>query len=77
MRRVAAVALPLLLTAGCASGQADRSPTGATRFVAGDGKVTVFEPADRRKAPDLAEERLGGGTLATAGFRGKVQVLNF
>ncbi|MFC4058678.1 TlpA family protein disulfide reductase [Planomonospora corallina] len=76
-RPLAALALLAVLAAGCAGSQASAPQSGDTRFVAGDGKVTVFEAAGRRPAPAVEGETLDGGTASLAAHRGKVVVLNF
>lgn len=57
-------------TAGQGSG------TGGVGFEAGDGSVTILEPGQRPKAPELAGETLDGQQLSTADFSGQVVVLN-
>jgi DsbE subfamily thiol:disulfide oxidoreductase len=74
----AAVAAALLLAVtGCAGNQGSQPQTGDTRFVAGDGKITLFEAADRKVAPAVEGETLTGDTAALAAHKGKVVVLNF
>ncbi|MDP9847294.1 TlpA family protein disulfide reductase [Streptosporangium lutulentum] len=74
----AAVAAALLLVVtGCAGNQGSQPQTGDTRFVAGDGKITLFEAADRKVAPSVEGETLSGGTATLAAHKGKVVVLNF
>ena len=69
-------ALAMAALAGCAGGQAaDQSSD--TRFVAGDGRVQLFDPAERRPAPAIEGETLEGERAALADHRGKVVVLNF
>jgi len=72
-RRVAlAVVLPLslIVLSGCAEG------TGTKGYVDGDGVVRQIQPADRKPVGTVAGEKLGGGTLDLADYRGKVVVLN-
>ncbi|MFI6452143.1 TlpA family protein disulfide reductase [Streptosporangium amethystogenes] len=72
----AAVAL-LVAVAGCAGNQGAQPQTGDTRFIAGDGKITLFQAADRKVAPPVEGETLDGGTATLAAHKGKVVVLNF
>ncbi|MFF0312772.1 TlpA family protein disulfide reductase [Streptosporangium sp. NPDC004379] len=62
---------------GCAGNQGSQPQAGDTRFVAGDGKITVFDAASRKAAPEVAGETLDGGRTTLAEHRGKVVVLNF
>jgi DsbE subfamily thiol:disulfide oxidoreductase len=73
----AAAAALLLAVTGCAGNQGSQPQTGDTRFVAGDGKITLFEAADRKVAPAVEGETLAGDTAALAAHKGKVVVLNF
>jgi thiol-disulfide isomerase/thioredoxin len=73
----AAAAALLLVVTGCAGNQGSQPQVGDTRFVAGDGKITLFEAADRKIAPAVEGETLTGGTVALATHKGKVVVLNF
>ncbi|MGW3352791.1 TlpA family protein disulfide reductase [Nonomuraea rubra] len=77
MRHGVVAVLCLALTAGCAGTSNGQSPMGETRFVAGDGKVTIFPAEQRRGAPPVQGERLGGGSLASAPYTGYITVLNF
>jgi peroxiredoxin len=75
-RRVAGLAVLLLvgsLVAGCSSGV---SRTGAKGYVAGDGDVVLFHGGQRQPAPTLSGRRVGGGTLSTRTYAGKVLVIN-
>ncbi|MDP9863508.1 MULTISPECIES: TlpA family protein disulfide reductase [Streptosporangium] len=72
-----AAAVLLLTVAGCAGNQGTQPQTGDTRFVAGDGKITLFEAADRKAAPAVEGETLDGGSVNLATHKGKVVVLNF
>ncbi|MEU3167847.1 TlpA disulfide reductase family protein [Streptosporangium sp. NPDC006930] len=72
----AAVAL-LIAVAGCAGNQGSQPQSGDTRFVAGDGKITLFQAADRKVAPQVEGETLDGGTANLAAHKGKIVVLNF
>lgn len=72
----AAVAL-LIAVAGCAGNQGAQPQTGDTRFIPGDGKITLFEAADRKVAPPVEGETLEGGTASLAAHKGKIVVINF
>ncbi|MEU4830618.1 TlpA disulfide reductase family protein [Streptosporangium sp. NPDC023615] len=72
-----AAAALLVAVAGCAGNQGSQPQTGDTRFVPGDGKVTMFQAADRKVAPEVKGETLDGGTASLAAHRGKVVVINF
>ncbi|MFJ2028400.1 TlpA family protein disulfide reductase [Streptosporangium sp. NPDC087985] len=72
-----AAAMLLLAVAGCAGNQGTQPQSGDTRFVAGDGKITLFEISDRRPAPAVEGETLDGGSATLAAHKGKVVVLNF
>jgi thiol-disulfide isomerase/thioredoxin len=77
-RAAAAVALSGLL-AGCAgTGAAQNGPDGGdNRFIAGDGNVTEYKPADRKSVQDVGGERLDGKAFELSEFKGKVVVVNF
>ncbi|GAA2998012.1 TlpA disulfide reductase family protein [Streptosporangium longisporum] len=72
-----AAAALLVAVAGCAGNPGSQPQTGDTRFVAGDGKITMFEAADRKAAPRVEGETLDGDTASLAAHRGKVVVINF
>ncbi len=80
-RRPLVVLLTLLLAAvaGCSGGTdaVDQAAGGEFRFVAGTGKGELIPEADRRAAPAVTGDLLGGGSWALAEQRGKVVVLNF
>lgn len=80
-RRLLPVLLTLLLAAvaGCSGGTdaVDQAAGGEFRFVAGTGKGEVIPEADRRSAPAVTGELLGGGSWTLTEQRGKVVVLNF
>ncbi|MDA0633169.1 TlpA disulfide reductase family protein [Nonomuraea sp. MCN248] len=65
------------LVTGCAGSQSGQPQAGDTRFVAGDGKMQVFEAAERKPAPAIEGPALDGGTVSLAAHKGKVVVLNF
>jgi thiol-disulfide isomerase/thioredoxin len=68
-------ALPGVLTAGCAGGDAAPS-TADSGYVAGDGAVTLLGEGDREPAPALSGTLLGGGALDPSAYAGKVLVVN-
>jgi thiol-disulfide isomerase/thioredoxin len=47
-----------------------------SRFVAGDGTITLLEPAERAPAPDVAGEFLDGEPFALRDYVGQVVALN-
>jgi thiol-disulfide isomerase/thioredoxin len=71
------LAVLAVLVAGCAPGQSGQPQAGDTRFVAGDGKMQVFETADRKIAPAVEGPTLDDGTASLAAHKGKVIVINF
>jgi thiol-disulfide isomerase/thioredoxin len=75
---VAAVAAAAAL-AGCATGTdaVDQAAGGEFRFVAGTGAGQTIPAGERRAAPAVRGDLLGGGTLDVGTLRGKVVVLNF
>ncbi|MEU1720212.1 TlpA family protein disulfide reductase [Nonomuraea sp. NPDC003560] len=77
--RATSISLVLLaaLAAGCAANQSGQPQVGDTRFVAGDGKMQVFDAADRKAAPPVEGPTLDGGTASLAAHKGKVVVINF
>jgi thiol-disulfide isomerase/thioredoxin len=76
--------LPALLVAvlaalaGCTggSGAVDQSAGSEFRFVAGTRKGEVIPEADRKSAPQVSGQLLGGGSWDLSSLRGKVVVLN-
>ncbi|MER7500771.1 TlpA disulfide reductase family protein [Nonomuraea pusilla] len=79
-KSVSLVLLAALVTggaAGCAGNQGGQPQAGDTRFVPGDGKMQVFDAADRRPAPAVEGTTLDGGKASLAEHKGKVVVLNF
>ena len=81
LRRLLPVLLTALLAAvaGCSGGTdaVDQAAGGQFRFVAGTGKGEVIPVAERRPAPAVAGQLLGGGSWELGSQRGKVVVLNF
>ncbi|GII02260.1 TlpA family protein disulfide reductase [Planobispora takensis] len=73
----AAAVLALVAVAGCAGSPSSQPQAGDTRFVAGDGKVTLFEAGERKTAPAVEGETLDGGTASLGAHKGKVVVINF
>ncbi|MBB4913180.1 TlpA family protein disulfide reductase [Streptosporangium saharense] len=71
------VAVSLVTVAGCAGNQGSQPQSGDTRFIPGDGKIVVFEAADRKPAPAVEGETLDGATASLGAHKGKVVVLNF
>ena len=70
---LALAALVASLSACTTSGD---NATGNNGYVSGDGTINVIDPGDREKAPTLEGDKLGGGTLDTADYGGKIVVLN-
>src|SRR5690606_23469888 len=77
--RVKSISLILLaaLVTGCAGDQGGQPQAGDTRFIAGDGKMQVFEASERKPAPAVEGPTLDGSTASLAAHKGKVVVLNF
>ncbi|WP_214103376.1 TlpA family protein disulfide reductase [Acrocarpospora catenulata] len=70
------ILLAVLALAGCAGGQTSGQPAaGDTRFVAGDGKIQIFEPGERKPAPAVQGQALDGSAVGIT--KDKVVVLNF
>ncbi len=68
-------AVVVLATAtACTTAGADQ--TSSNGYVSGDGTITLIPPADRKTAPTLQGDKLGGGTLDTADYAGHTLVLN-
>jgi len=74
-RLTAIVALAAAALAGCAGSEAAQPGIGETRFVPGDGRVQVFDPEERPKAPQISGRTLDGETVTLT--PGTVYVLNF
>jgi len=76
VRRIVGVVLAvaaLLFVSACgttAQGQSE------SRFVAGDGTITLLEPSEREPAPDVTGEFLDGQPFALRDYLGQVVVLN-
>lgn len=71
----AAIALAVIgsVLVGCGGGSEGATGQG---FVAGDGSIVLLDPMQRRPAPDIEGQTLGGGRLALASLRGDVVVIN-
>lgn len=79
LRLAAAAAALCGLLAGCAgTGAAENGPGGDdNRFIAGDGAITEYKPADRRSVEEVSGELLDGKAFRLAEHKGKVVVVNF
>ncbi len=75
--RVLIAVLATAALAGCAGGQVTADQSSDTRFVAGDGRVQLFDAARREPAPAIEGETLEGEATTLAARKGKVVVLNF
>lgn len=73
---VAAVALAATTLPLAACTTSGENATGNNGYVSGDGTINLIDPADRKPAPTLRGERLGGGTLDTSDYAGKTVVIN-
>jgi thiol-disulfide isomerase/thioredoxin len=71
-RVVPLVAAAALILTGCAGG----APSAEGGFVGGDGSLTIVPVADRKAAPRITGELLGGGTFDSDAIQGKVIVYN-
>jgi len=83
-RRTAATGAAALLAvatllAGCSgsSAPADDPEVAEAGYQAGDGSITLFAPADRTEAVELAGVTFDGVELDLADYRGDVVLLNF
>jgi thiol-disulfide isomerase/thioredoxin len=78
-RIVLLLGLAAAALAGCATGTdaVDQAANGEYRFVAGTGKGQTIPVAERKPAPAVRGDLLGGGTFDLGSLRGKVVVLNF
>lgn len=72
-RSLLAVLACLAVVAGC-GGAGNSGSTGG--YVSSDGTVTILDPEDREKAPELAGTDLEGEPLSTDDFAGTVMVVN-
>jgi thiol-disulfide isomerase/thioredoxin len=70
------IALAAVVLTGCAGTQSSGQPeSGDTRFIPGDGKIQIFEAAERKAAPAVEGQSLDGTTAGLT--KDKVVVLNF
>ncbi|HEY2579403.1 MAG TPA: TlpA disulfide reductase family protein [Streptosporangiaceae bacterium] len=74
VRGLAAIAAGAVLVAGCTSGPS-ASKTAST--AAGTPGTTVFTGASALRTPAISGNRLGGGKLSLASYRGHAVVLDF
>lgn len=81
VRGPAVIAAGAVLMAGCVAGCAAGPRAGqggkTTNTAAGTPGTTVFTSASAPRAPAISGNRLGGGTLSLASYRGHAVVLNF
>ncbi|MFI0405464.1 TlpA family protein disulfide reductase [Actinomadura sp. 3N508] len=79
LRAAAAAAALCGLMAGCAgtSASGNGPDSGDNRFIAGNGNITEYKPADRKSVQDVGGERLDGGQFKLTELKGKVVVVNF
>jgi len=73
---VLAGALLASMLVGCGSSPEGAGQSDAAGFVAGDGSITLLDPAERSPAPAISGPLLGGGTFELDALRGQVVVLN-
>lgn len=73
LRPLVAVLACLAVAAGC-SGAGNAGSTGG--YVSSDGTVTIVDPEDREKLPELSGTDLDGDPLSTDDFAGTVMVVN-
>jgi thiol-disulfide isomerase/thioredoxin len=78
MRRLAVLlAAGALALAGCSDGQVERSDNAnQAGYIAGDGTISIYDPAERAAAPEFDGELLDGGDFRLADAVGEVVVLN-
>lgn len=75
MRKFIALFLVVPFLAGCSS-SSNSSTAGETSFVAGNGAMTLLEPADRGDRVELSGKTLDGADLELATYYGQVIVVN-
>ena len=75
-RGLAAIAAGAIAVAGCTAGPAV-SKGGKAVSTAGNVGTTVFTDGSAPRVPAISGNRLGGGTLSLASYRGHAVVLNF
>jgi peroxiredoxin len=66
------IALAAVVSA-CSTSSPSRGNTG---YITGDGVVTTIAPGDRKPAPELRGDALGGGRVDLADHRGSIVVVN-
>ncbi|RIQ35664.1 TlpA family protein disulfide reductase [Jiangella rhizosphaerae] len=78
MRRILLLAAAAALAlAGCSDGRVERSDNAnQAGYIAGDGTISIYEPAERKAAPEFSGELLDGGEFQLADRLGDVVVLN-
>jgi len=80
LRRPHARAVVLIVVTALAavvSACSTSSPSGGnTGYITGDGVVTTIAPGDRKSAPELRGDALGGGRVDLADHRGSIVVVN-
>jgi peroxiredoxin len=77
LRHTVTLVLLLVALGGCTSACTTSGPSGGnTGYITGDGVVTTIAPGDRKPAPDVRGDALGGGTVDLADHRGRVVVIN-
>lgn len=76
-RAVLLAAAAVLALAGCSDGQVERSDNAnQAGYIAGDGAISIYEPGERKAAPEFGGELLDGGDYQLADQLGDVVVLN-
>lgn len=76
VRAAAVLAAAMVAVTGCSDGQVQRTGSGQTRYIEGEGTVTVLAGAERDAAPEFGGPLLGGGEFQLSEARGDVVVLN-
>jgi thiol-disulfide isomerase/thioredoxin len=76
VRRLAALAAALALTAGAATACTEANGTEGKDYVAGDSIVVQIPVADRKSPVEFSGETLSGDQLDLASLRGKPVVVN-
>lgn len=73
----AVVLIVVVALAAAVSACSTSSPSGGnTGYITGDGVVTTIAPGDRKPAPELRGDALGGGRVDLADHRGSIVVVN-
>lgn len=76
MSRPALSAVVAIVALTCACTTSGPSSTGTKGYITGEGVVTTIAANDRREAPDLSGEQLGGGEVALGDYADAVVVIN-